>query len=260
MVWLFDATERFPCVPSGNRVFFSLERTKHIPFCQKKVFLDCVKYVVEVEHFTDLLAKFSGFGRLRDRDWFVATHLSECVKSHRRPTATTKKRLFADRWSSKQPWRLTDYPSKWRDPVSRTEVLLPAKTVYVPLDYKWSSHPSPVWSDVIANHPEIANGWSDAELRDMRSLLSGKPMILEGKLRLMPAPSKHMKVEQTVATISQWIARTEGHMDAGRIPIVKPETLQTLVTLAEQHEIKQYGQLLQPRERQDGETQKGLFD
>jgi hypothetical protein len=40
MVWLFDATSRFPAVPSGDRVFFSLQRTSHITFCQRPVFLD----------------------------------------------------------------------------------------------------------------------------------------------------------------------------------------------------------------------------
>jgi hypothetical protein len=54
---------------------------------------------------------------------------------------------------------------------------------FLPLNYKWRGHPGSVWSDVIAKHSEIAYGWTDADLTEMRNLLTATPMILVGRLR-----------------------------------------------------------------------------
>ena len=114
-----------------------------------------------------------------------------------------------------------------------------------------------MWSDVIAKHSEIANGWTDADLTEMRNLLTATPMILDGRLRLMPARVEHMKVEHTAATIRRWIAKAEGHVQAGRLPLLKPSTLESLAERAEQHEIEKYGQRLNPALNED--PQKKLF-
>jgi hypothetical protein len=257
MIWLFDATERFPCVPSGDKVFFSLAGTKHIEFCQKKVFFDCGNYVVEVESFTDTFDKFSGYGCLRDPSWFASSFLSEVMKPGSTTPTTPKRRLGADRWRGKQPWRLTDNPSRWRNSATGREYLIPAKSLYLPMNYKWPGHSESVWSDVIARHNEIANGWTDAELTEMRTLLTATPMILDGRLRLMPARAEFMKVEQSAATVQRWIANAEGHMQAGRIPLLKPSTLEALAKRAEEREIEKYGRPLQRVQKED--PQRKLF-
>ena len=135
--------------------------------------------------------------------------------------------------------------------------MIPAKSLFLPMNYKWRGHPGSVWSDVIAKHSEIANGWTDADLTEMRNLLTATPMILDGRLRLMPARSEHMKVEHTVATIRRWIANAEGHMQAGRIPLLKPSTLESLAERAEKHEIEKYGQPLNPAPKEN--PQRKLF-
>lgn len=257
MIWVFDATERFPCVPSGDRVFFSLAGTKHIEFCQKKVFFDCGNYVVEVECFTNTFAKFSGFGRVRDQSWFASSFLSEVMKPGSTTPSAPKRRLGADRWRGKQPWRLTDDPSRWRNPTTGNDYLITAKSVYLPMNYSWPGHSGSVWSDVIARHSEIANGWTDADLTEMRNLLTATPMILDGRLRLMPARAEDMKVEHTATTIRRWIANAEGHMQAGRIPLLKSSTLESLAKRAAQNEIEKYGQPLKPASKED--LQRKLF-
>ena len=251
MIWLFDATERFPCVPSGDIVFFSLAGTKHIQSCREKVFLDCGTYLVEVECFTDIFDKFSGFGRLRDRSWFTSEYLSQVMRPENTTSHAPNGRLRADTWRGKQPWRLTDNPSRWRHPESGNEYLIPAKSLYLPMNYKWPGHPGDVWSDVIARHSEIANGWTDAEFAEMRNLLTATPMILDGRLRLMPARAESMKVEHTATMIRGWIAKAEGHMQAGRIPLLKSSTLESLAKRATLNEIEKYGQPLKPASNED---------
>ena len=258
MIWLFDATQRFPCVPSGDRVFFSLQGTKHIGFCKKNVFFDCGDYVVEVEQFTDIFDKFSGYGRLRDRGWFASSFLSQVLKAGSKVPTVLSGRLRADFWRGKKPWRLTNNPSRWRGPASGSEFLIPAKSVFLPMSYKWRGHLGPVWSDVISGHPEIANGWTDAALTEMQSLLTAVPMILDGRLRLMPAPAQHMRIEQSAAAIRLGIARAEEHMQAGRIPLLKPRTLEQLVARAEAEEIAKYGKSFTPA-RTKQNAQRDLF-
>lgn len=261
MVWVFDATERFPAMPSGDRVFFSLERTKHVTACQKPVFLDCGQYIIEVECFTSVLDKFSGFGRLRHRAWFASAYLVDCMVPGWIPPDVNTNVKFADWWRDKQPWRLTDFPSKWRDPATGNEFLVPEKSLYIPLNYKWRGHSESVWADIISAHSEIANGWSVRELKEMLLLLGGCAMILEGQLRVMPPPANRITVNQTVATVRQLLDKAQCHMDAGRIPILRKETQDGIVEQAKKLEIEKYGQLLNPEKRsQGGDRQRGLFD
>lgn len=126
------------------------------------------------------------------------------------------------------------------------------------MDYRWRGHAGSVWSDVIARHAEIANGWTDADLAEMKSLLTGTPMILDGRLRLMPARAKHMKIDQPVATVREMVAKAEVHMQAGRIPILKQETLDGLIEAAKQREIERYGRPLRSA-RKHIDPQRKLF-
>ena len=74
----------------------------------------------------------------------------------------------------------------------------------------------------------------------------------------MPARAEHMKVEHPSTTIQRWIAKAEGHMQAGRIPLLKPSTLEALVKRAEAHEIETYGQPLK-RSATKEDPQRNLF-
>jgi len=262
MVWVFDATERFPAVPSSTRAFFSLERTKHITSCQKDVFLDCGEYLIQVECFTEILDKFSGYGMMRDRGWFVSKYLDECVNVDWSPPEKSSPLKYADRWNSKQPWRLTDFPSRWRDPVSGGETNIAKKTPYIPLDYKWEGHSGPIWSEVITDHSALSNGWDVDGMEEMKLLLTGTPMILDGLLRVMPIRSEHMRAKHRVSTVQRWIDKARTHMKAGRIPILHEKTLEGLIEKAKQYEIEQNCRLMQSNaksKRQQGK-QRGLFD
>ncbi len=246
MVWVFDATGRFRCVPNGDKVFFSLGSTKHIEFCRKPVFLDCGSYLVEVETFTKTFDKFSGYGLLRDQSWFAIQFLSDVIRPDKTFATLSSGRLAADGWEGKQPWRLTDYPSRWRDPTNGYVYSLPANSLYLPMHYKWNTSEGSVWLDVIRDHEGLANGWTESEFSDMKKLLNGTPMILNGRLRLMPRPANQMQVEHTVSTIQQWISKADAHMLAGRIPLINSETFESLVDRTKKREIETYGRLLKP--------------
>lgn len=262
MVWVFDAKERFPVMPSGPLAFFSLERTKHITSCQKDLFLDCRECIIQVVCFTELLSKFSGYGVIRDKGWFVSTYLDGCVKPDRLSPSTNSLPKWADSWRSEQPWRLTDFTSKWRDPETGEEKEIVKKTPYIPLKYKWSTQPNPVWYDVIADHKKLSNGWDVDSLKEMKILLTGTPMILDGLLRVMPARFEEMQAENNVSVVQLWIEKARTHMEAGRIPILREKTFEGLVERAKRYEIEKYGHLLQPDDefkRQLG-RQRSLFD
>ncbi len=244
MVWIFDATERFLVVPSGDRAFFSLARTEHIKFCSRPVFLDCGDYIIEVERFTNDFDKLSGFGIRRDRHWFEEKFLASCLKRPISPSVALASIDFADWWQGKQPWRLTEFPSIWRDQASGNDFLIPEKSLYLPLEYKWKSHPEPVWGDVISIHPEIANGWTIPDFKRMLGFLCGTPMILHGRLRVMPRRAEHITVTNPLTAIKFGIEQARLHMKFGRVPILRSETEQMLLEKAKQYEIATYGRPL----------------
>jgi hypothetical protein len=262
MIWVFDATERFPVMPSGPLAFFSLERTKHITSCQKEIFLDVENYIIQVVCFTELLSQFSGYGVIRDKGWFVSKYLDDCVRPEWLSPSTNSLPKIADSWKSKQPWRLTDFTSKWRDPETGEEKEIVKKTPYIPLNYKWSTQPNPVWYDVIADHTGLSNGWDVDSLKEMKLLLSGSPMILDGLLRVMPVRSEEMRSEFTVSRVQGLIENASTHMHAGRIPILHEDTFEKLVEKAKQYEIENYGRLLQTDDdfKQKNSRQRRLFD
>src|SRR5262245_61048251 len=75
MLWLIDAATRFPGLATGPRYFFALGRNQHLATCGKPLFLDFHDFIVEVEALTDLFPRFSGFGLIRSRRWFIERFL-----------------------------------------------------------------------------------------------------------------------------------------------------------------------------------------
>ena len=245
MVWVFDATNnRFAALPSGDRVFFSLNTTKHIQVCQKPVFLDFGRFIVEVEQFTDLFDKFSGFGLKRDKRWFVESHLSDSLPLNFAVFAEeSETQDRADRWpgNQKNPWRLTEFPTKWQG-VSG-ELLVPKNTPYIPLNYTWrkkeEARGTPVAEILIERFPQIPNGWDKTELNYAKAFFDATPMILHGRLRLMPSPLKSLSwknIAYDSNSAKDILCRADRHIAAGRLPIIKPETKAELLKRAKQND------------------------
>ena len=120
-------------------------------------------------------------------------------------------------------------------------------TPYIPLDYGWKSAKDgsrPVTTDVINKLPQIANGWDIAELTSMEGFLRAQPVIIGGRLRIMPPSAQHIRVTTTVRETQSQLARAEPHIRAGRIPVLKETTKVALVERALEFEIERYGRPL----------------
>ena len=245
MVWVFDATNgRFPAVPSSDRVFFSLGRTKHIPECRKPIYLDFGNFLVEVEHFTELFDQFSGFGLKRDKRWFAETYLLDSLRIDMgaipQPSSIND---WADRWPGNQtnPWRLTEFPTKWREP--QGELVIQERTPYIPLNYSWIPRGQSKGTEVVERlleiFPQLSNGWDKTEFNFAKAFFNATPMILHGRLRLMPAPLDRLTWRQSYSSKSaaDLLQRAEAHINAGRLPILRPETKQTLLERARQNDL-----------------------
>jgi hypothetical protein len=235
MVWLFDATERFRMVESGDRVFFAVGRVKHIERCQKPVFLDFGDVVVQVEEFTDVFWHCSGVGLRRDRQWFASQHLSERLRGPGSYVpiwmATPGDRQF-DPWEKDCPYSATEHPSRWHG--SNGVQTLDRGTKFLPLEYTWQKQgrpatKHPVWEDVIQRFPEIANGWTEGAIRSMRQFLSAQAMILDGRLRLMPSRADELTPVGTRRAAEELLAEADKHISAGRLPILKNETRERIL-------------------------------
>ncbi len=63
----------------------------------------------------------------------------------------------------------------------------------------------------------------------MKSRLSGTPAILDGLLRLIPAKAEEINPQLSADNLEAFITNDlNRHMDAGRIPVLKSETLNLL--------------------------------
>jgi hypothetical protein len=269
MVWLFDATHRFIYMKSGQRAFFSLGQTKHLDLCRKPVFLDFGFDVVEVERFTDAITMVSGFGVVRSREWFAEAFLSDVHRPESRandpyvPEGGT-----SDPWARKSPVWKVKHPTRWMNPATGQIVTYPTWTEYIWLRYgtrMGSDRRETVWDydRVIDHHPEIANDWTKESLRRMEDFLHGKVVILGGLLRVLPIPADIIRVNRTVSATQQTLQEAEDHIQAGRLPILKDTTKQSLLEKARQHEISQYGRPLRPDPQHDsrqGVGQPSLFN
>jgi hypothetical protein len=262
MVWLFDATRRFSGIVCGDRYFFSLGRTKHLGSCQKPVFLDFFTFVVQVEEMTSVLDKFSGFGIIRDRSWFVEQYLSERRSPGPFPAPQRSEGNSSYPWPGKHPYRLAEHASRWMRPDGQVETCRKT-TPYIPLNYDWVSTKDgrrPVWADIITKLPQIANGWERSDLEAMKDFLHAQPMIIGGQLRLMPPAADRIQVTRTVRETESLLARVDSHVQAGRIPVLKDETRQSLLARAEQFEVRTYGGPLASLTRKPPTPPPTLFD
>ncbi|MBI3411681.1 MAG: hypothetical protein HY040_25405 [Planctomycetes bacterium] len=236
MVWVFDATDRFAGMMSGERFFFTLGRAKHIRKCKKPVFLDFGGFLVQIESMSKVLTPFSGFGRIRDREWFATEFLSERRAPEQFTRACLGDNEVGARWVGNQPWQLTAHPSEWLSSSVGKKMLVPKGTPFLPLEHgrvdRWNQV-RPVWSEVIRRHPELANGWSEAEFRQMMAFLHAKPTLLAGLLRLMPSHADAITVSDSVGVVSQLLEKTNAHVRAGRLPLLKEETRRRLLERAE---------------------------
>jgi Competence protein CoiA-like family len=236
MVWLFDATHRFCAVKSGERMFFAFGRSQHIKSCTKPVYLDFGEFIVQVEAMTDFWAKFSGFGLIRDRVWFVDRFLSERRRQGPIPTPMISADQATDAQPKKQPWQRTQHVSIWLADAGQEKRVVPRNTLYIPLDYclvdRLTNRKRPVWCDIIRKHAEIANGWSEAALGEMIELLNGTPMILDGLLRLMPPRAERIVVRSKNDRVRRQLRELDDHVRAGRIPVIKESTRSLLLERA----------------------------
>lgn len=247
MVWLIDATQRFGGLISGPRFFFSFGRTKHLQACQKPVVLDFQGFLVQVEALTPVLDGFAGFGLTRDRAWFVQNYLAG--RRNDVPLSPCKARVKSvDLWASKPPWKNTPFSSEWIDPRLGIKVHYAASAPYLPVHCSWANQREkrnwPVWWDIISHYPELANGWTQAEMQAMQALLGGFPLILGGYLRLLPARARDMKVQEGVEVVADLLQRAKEHSRAGRIPLLKEETRQLILEQAKGNETTRLGGFL----------------
>jgi len=240
MVWLFDATERFLFQVSGDRVFFSFgpqETEHHIKACQKPVFLDFGGLLVEVEIFTNKLSRLAGFGLSRSREWFRSRFLSSVLAQAGARPPQRRSYVSFHHWKGKKcPFDRMPYPTKWRDAANGTEVVYPADEKYFPLTYHWVNQQTKakthVQHYVIDTMPALANGWALDEIEDVTKWLSARVVVIGGLLRVMPAKADGLKPFATKMSPSEVVEQLQGHTNAGRVPVLKPSTLERVHDLA----------------------------
>ncbi len=262
MIWLFDATQRFAYVKSGERAFFSFGQAKHLDLCEKPVFLDFGFDIVQVEQSTDAINMVSGFGRIRSREWFTSTFFSDV----RRPDTNAvgpfvPEARGSDPWCRKSPvWKLKD-PTKWIE--AGQTVTYPKWTEYIWLRYGTpTDKQNTLWDyeKVIDCFPDIANGWTREGVRQMMGFLRGRPVILSGLLRVLPNPALMTQAKGTVSATEHLLHLADEHIQAGRLPILEDSIKEALLENARREEISQYGRLLRVEAAKSASSQKSLFD
>ena len=266
MVWLFDATARCDYAKSGERAFFSLGQTKHLELCTKPVFLDFGFDVVEVERFTDAITLVSGFGLARGREWFADAVLSDVrLQGSNAGTPFIPEGGVESPWDRKNPVGKLKHPTKWIDPASGRTVTYGKWTEYIKVNYYTytvGDSQNKQWDgdNIIDRHPETANGWTRVRLRQMLEFFRGTAVILGGMLRVLPSPAALLAANDTVSATEHLLHLAEGHIRAGRLPILKDTTKEGLLEKARQSEMSQYGRFLRPEPTQPADGQWSLFD
>jgi hypothetical protein len=217
-----------------------------------------------VERFTDSISMVSGFGLVRSREWFAEAFLSDV----RQPGHSADEQLIpeakaSDPWAGKNPVWTLKYATKWIDPASNRALTYRKWTEYIMLTqgrYIVGDSQNVTWDCdvVIDRHPEIANGWTKDELRQMKDFFMGPTVILGGLLRLLPP--NLMKMERTVSSTEFFLRLAEGHARAGRLPIMEESEKKRLLELAKQYEIREFKRPMRPEARQSEPKQKSLFD
>ena len=265
MIWLFDATFRFRVVLSKEMAFFAFGRTKHIAACRKPVFLDFGRILVQVDQFTDRFPHCSGVGYARNRDWFVASYLADCLRGGARviplPSDDEQK---ANPWENHCPYYSMKHPTRWIEPSTGEQRLVPAGAKCLPLNWVWKDGGKnrPFFHDIIDQFPDLCLGWTKPELQGMLDLLSGTAVMFEGRLRVMPQTADKMRVRMPVSAAVALLKQAEDHIRAGRVPALRDETKAKIIQLAEQYEIEQYGRVVSRSGKPKGQSvaERRLFD
>jgi hypothetical protein len=253
MVWLFDATERFYLLNTGKRTFFSFQRTKHIQHCKKPVFLDFGGTVVQVESFTDVMAKLDGYGMSRTPEWFVDRYLSSKLRVGASAPASKVHRvrgLLHDRFTKLK------HPTFWSDPATGNRTMIDKDDISI--EYSWHRKQELdtkefEWEELIDHHPTIANGWTKSEIKTTKQFLNGTIMVVDGMLRVMPSAPNDIDVKLTESAARVHLDSIDCHIAAGRVPILKDETKSALLEKARQYEEQRYGKRPKP------DPQRSLF-
>jgi hypothetical protein len=213
--------------------------------------------------FTDAITMVSGFGLVRSREWFADTFLSDV-----RQPGSSAGGLFIPEEGAKSPWDRKNpvwklkHDTKWIAPGSGRAVTYGKWTEYIKVNYctyKVGDSQNKRWDhdNVIDRHPEIANGWTKEGLRQMLDFFCGTAVILGGLLRVLPPPAASIPVKGTVSATEHLLRLAEGHIQAGRLPILKDSTKEGLLEKARQREMSQYGRLLRP---EPAGGQRSLFE
>lgn len=250
MVWLFDATERFELLNTGRRTFFSFLRTKHIALCTKPVFLDFGGMIVQVESFTDAMAKLDGYGMTRTPEWFVDQYLSSKLRQGASVPSSLLQRL---RWTHHKRFSKVNHPTFWIDPSDGKVIRIEKEEISLTCNWYRRNKTNVQefeWERLIDHHPLIANGWTKLEIIATEQFLKGRIMVIDGLLRVMPSALKDINVKMTEAAARIRLDRIEGHIAAGRVPILKVETKAALLDKARQYEVQQYGKQSKPDPQQ----------
>jgi hypothetical protein len=253
MVWLFDATERFDLLNTGLRTFFSLLRTKHLALCTKPVFLDFGGMIVEVESFTDAMPKLDGYGMTRTPAWFAERFLSSKLRPG---TAAPPAVIHRARWTHHSRFSKLEHPTLWNDPRNGTHIRIEKDEISLQCNWYRQQRPGAKefeWERLIDYHPIIANGWTKPEIIATEQFLKGTILVVDGLLRVMPSAAKEIEVKMTEAAARAYLARIDGHIAAGRVPILKDETKAALLEKARQYEQQLY------RKRSKPDPQPSLF-
>jgi hypothetical protein len=143
-------------------------------------------------------------------------------------------------WRDGTPYHWTRYPTPWMQSDS-TVKLLPKGTIYFPISRYWKSTGEPLTTDIITQCPEIGNGWTSEALARMKSLITAQPIIIEGRLRLLPVAVEYMRNNLTSNAVAELLPELRSHIQASRIPVLKESTIQRLVDNATSYEVRQYG-------------------
>jgi hypothetical protein len=102
------------------------------------------------------------------------------------------------------------------------------------------------WERLIDQHPLIANGWTKPELIATEQFLRGTILVVDGLLRVIPSAPQDIHVPMTEGVARAHLTRIDGHIAAGRVPILKEETKAALLEKARQYEQQHYGKRRKP--------------
>lgn len=253
MVWLFDATERFDLLNTGRRTFFSFLRTKHIQLCAKPVFLDFGGMIVQVESFTDAMPKLDGYGLTRAPEWFVDRYLSSKLRLGVAAPSSTVHRV---RWTRHKRFSKLEHPTFWIDPSTGKRIRIEKDDISIHCNWYRQQKLGTKefeWERLIDHHSPIENGWTKLEIIATEQFLNGTIIIVDGLLRVMPSAPKDIEVKMTEAATQVHLNRIDGHIAAGRVPILKDETKEALLEKARQYEERHYSK------RPTSDPQQSLF-